>query len=131
MPLLHQSHKFSLAHHRVAEIEAGEFDLLRVIDAQLFNEPIVQWPVIFKFQCANGMGNPFNGIRLSVGEVIHGIDTPFVACSVMRRMQNTVHDRIAHIQVGVGHINFCPKHARSILELSGSHPFKQSQILFH
>ena len=40
-----------------------------------------------------------NRIRLTVREVIHRVDAPLVAGAVMLRMQDAVHDRIAHIQI--------------------------------
>ena len=38
---LDQSQKFAFAHNGIGEIEAGEFDLLRMIDAKLIEEPVI------------------------------------------------------------------------------------------
>ena len=49
MILLHQLQKLAFAQRRIGEIEPGKLDLLRMMDSQLFEKPIVQRPVIFEF----------------------------------------------------------------------------------
>ena len=78
-------------------------------NTQLVKEPIVQRPMIFKFKRANRMGNPFDGIFKAVSPVVSRIDAPFVRSAVVSSVQNSVHNRISHIQVGRCHIYFCPQ----------------------
>src|SRR5260370_6322429 len=48
----------------------------------------------------------------------------------MLGVQNAVHDWIAHIQVGRGHVDLRPQRARAIGKFAGAHALKQIQILF-
>ena len=48
--LLHQLQQLALAHQRVGQVEAVEFDLLRREDPQLLDEPVVERAVVFKLQ---------------------------------------------------------------------------------
>ena len=45
--------EFSFAHYGVGEIQSGEFNLLGMEDADLFEEPVVERAVVFKFECAD------------------------------------------------------------------------------
>ena len=80
---LHQREQLSLAEQRVGKTEAIEFHLLRRENAELFDEPVVQWTVIFKFQRADRVRHVFDGIGLAVREIVHRIDTPFAAGAMM------------------------------------------------
>ena len=87
MFLLYQLEQFALAQHGVGEIQAREFDLLRMMNAEPIEKPIVERPVILELQRADRMSNSFNGIRLAMGEIIGRIDAPLVAGAMMRRAQ--------------------------------------------
>ena len=52
------------------------------------------------------MGNAFDGIGNGVGVVIHGIDTPFIACIMMMGAANAVNHWVAHIDVARCHVDF-------------------------
>ena len=78
--------ELALAHDSVREIEPGKFDLLWSKYFQFIYKPVVQGSVIFKFEGAKGVGNPFDGIRLAMGKIIHGIDTPVFTRPVMDSM---------------------------------------------
>ena len=45
--------EFSLAHYGVSEVQSCEFNLLGMEDAELFEEPVVERAVVFKFECAD------------------------------------------------------------------------------
>jgi hypothetical protein len=66
---------------------------------QSIKEPVIKQTMVFKLKRAKGMRNFFNGIRYAMSIVIHGIDTPFIACPVMRRALDAVDNRIAHIDI--------------------------------
>ena len=53
--LLHKRQKLALAQQRMRQVEAIEFDLPRMINAELLDIPVVERPVVFEFQCADGM----------------------------------------------------------------------------
>ena len=126
-----QVKQFTLTHHRVAEVESGELNLLRMMDSQLFQEPVVEWSMVFEFEGTDGMGDAFDRVRLSVGEVVGRVDTPGIPGSVMLCVQNAVHDRIPHIEVGRRHIDSRSKNAGTVGEFSCFHALKQVQIFFH
>ena len=50
---LDELEEFSLAEHRVAQVEPGEFNLPRVVDAERIEVPVIQRTVVFEFQRAN------------------------------------------------------------------------------
>ena len=75
---------------------------------QFFYTPIIQIAVGYKFQCADGVGNIFNRIALTVGKIVHGINAPFISRTVMFGMFYSIEYGIAHNHVGRCHINFCP-----------------------
>ena len=58
-----------------------------------------------ELKCTYGVGNVLDGVALAVGKVIHRVDAPFVACTVMVCMDDTVQKRIAEKHIRVRHIN--------------------------
>ncbi|MBA7685380.1 hypothetical protein ES703_93803 [subsurface metagenome] len=129
IPLFYQLQKLSFTHNGIAEIKTSELDLLwMTINVQFVKYPVVQRAIILKFQRTNGMCDAFDGIRETMGKIVRRINAPFVVSSVMRFMSNAIEDRIPHIQIWRGHINFCSKHVRAILEFSCPHPLEQVQV---
>ncbi len=55
--------------------------------------------MVLKFKRTERVRNVFKSIAERVGEVIHRIDAPLIACAVMFHMTDTVHNRITHIHV--------------------------------
>ena len=77
MPFSHQLSQFTLAHHRVLQIEAGKFNLLRTTsDADVVQHPVIERAVILKLECAQRVGNTLERIGDRVGIVVHRIDAP-------------------------------------------------------
>ena len=103
---LHELEELALAEHGVGDVEAVELDLLRGEDAQLLDVPAVEGLVVGELEGAHGVGDALDGIRLAVGVVVHGVDAPLVAGAVMRGVEDAVHDRVAHVEVGRGHVDF-------------------------
>ncbi len=77
---------------------------------------LVKRLVVGELEGAHGVSDALQRIRLPVGVVVHGIDAPLVAGALVRGMQDAVHHRVAHIQVGRGHVDLGAKHARAIGE---------------
>ncbi len=127
---LHEGEELALAEQGVGEVEAVEFDLLRMIDAEGLDVPIVERAVIFEFQGADGVGDAFDGIALPVGVVVHGIDAPFVAGAVMFGVQDAVHDGIAQVEIGRRHVDFGAEGAAAVGELAGLHAGEEVEIFF-
>ncbi len=131
MFLLHELQQFALAQQRVGEVQPVELDLLRGKDAEVVDEPAIERLVVGKLEAAHRMRHVLNRIRLPVRVVIHRIDAPFVARAMMRRVQDAIHHRIAHVQVRRRHVDLGPQHAAAIGELALLHPNKQVKILFN
>ena len=111
--LLHELEQLALAEQGVGEVEAVELDLLRGEDAELLDVPAVERLMVGELERAHGVGDVLDGIRLAVGVVVHGVDAPLVAGAVMRGVQDAVHDRVAHVEVGRGHVDLGAEHAAS------------------
>ncbi len=115
---LHELEQLALAEQGVGDVEAVEFDLLRREDAELLDVPAVERLVVGELERAHGVGDALDGIRLAVRVVVHGIDAPLVAGAVMRGVEDAVHDRIAHVEVGRGHVDLGAEHAAAVGELA-------------
>ena len=59
-----------------------------------------------ELQGTNRMSHPFEIIRLPMRKIIHGIYIPFRSGTMMRMLDNTVHDRIAEVHIGRSHVYF-------------------------
>ena len=88
------------------------------------DEPVIERPMVLKFQRADRMRHLLNRILKPMRPVIHRVDAPLVALAVMLGVEDAVHDRIAHVQVRRGHVNLRAQGARAIGELSGPHALK-------
>ena len=106
MASFHEKPEVSFAQNGIGDVESGKLYLPRMVYAQLLAKPVVERPVIFITEIAEGMGYPFDGIGLAVSEVVGWIDAPCVAGSVMRCLSDTVHYRITHVDIGRGHVDF-------------------------
>src|SRR5258705_13727181 len=83
--LFDQLQKLALAHDRVAEAQSRKFDLLRVRfgGGKLLENPVVEGAMHLKFQRANRMRNPLDGIGQAMGIIIHRIDAPLAPGAMM------------------------------------------------
>ena len=130
VPLVDQQQKPSLAHQCIRQIQTIEFNLLRMMNADVFTEPVVQWPAVFKFQRADAVGDTFYRIRLSVRVIVGRIDTPRIARAMMSDIANAVHDRITEQHHLMPHVNFRQQYVFAFVELTGFHATKQIQVFF-
>ena len=112
------------------QIQPIKLNLLRRKYSQLLNEPVVERAMILKLQRAQRVRDTLDRIRLPMRVVVHGINAPLISGSVMLRVQNAVHHRIAHVQVRRSHIDLRPQSTRAIGKFSGAHALKQIKILF-
>ena len=69
--------------------------------------------------------------RLAVRVVVHRVDAPLVAGAVMVGVQDAVHHRVAHVEVGRRHVDLGAQGARAIGKFAGLHAREQIEILFH
>ena len=52
-----------------------------------------------------------------------------VARAMMRGVQDAVHHRVAHVEVGRGHVDLGPQRARAVGEFAGPHALEQVEVL--
>src|SRR5579872_3163071 len=125
---LNESQEAALAEQRVGDAEPVELDLLRMINPEPFDVPIVERAVIFEFQTAAGVGDAFDGIRLTVGKIVHRVDGPLIAGAMMLGVNDAVHDGIAQVEIGRRHVDFGAERARTVGEFAVLHALKQFEI---
>src|SRR3989442_6183998 len=89
--------------------------------------PIVQWPMHFKFERADGMGDAFDIIAQAMSEIVHRINAPFVASVMMLRMANAIEQGVPHPDVRRSHVDFRSQRALAIRELPLLHPREEVQ----
>ena len=82
-----------------------------------------------KLQRAEAVGNALQSILDGVGKIVHGIDAPLVALTVVMHMVDTVDHRVTHIEIAGRGVNLGPQSHRTIREFPGTHPGKQIQAL--
>ena len=55
-----QAKHFAFAHHDISHVQSGEFNLLRVVNAQVFAKPIIKRTMMLEFKCTKGVGYSFD-----------------------------------------------------------------------
>ena len=129
---IHQQFQLALGGDGVVQVEPCELDLPRLAgNREVVEEPLVERPMIFKLKGANRVGDAFNGIRLTMCEIIGRVDFPGIAGLMVMRMANTIQDRITQIDVGRGHIDLRPQYPFPFVEFTGAHALKQIKVLFN
>ena len=121
----------TLGGDRVGQFEAGELGLARLVagERQVTEVPVVQRPVAVEFERAERMGDPFDGVALTVRPVVRRIDHPLVARAPVMTAADAVHHRIAELHVLVLHVDLGAEHPRSVGELAGAHAPQQVEVL--
>ncbi len=87
--------------------------------------------MVFELQRADRVRDLLQRIRLPVREIVHRVNAPLVAGAMMRRVQDAVHHRIAHVQVGRCHVDLGAQRARAVGKFALAHALEQVEILFH
>ena len=84
--------------------------------------------MIFELEGADRVGDPFDRIFQAVRPVVHRVDFPGAAGPVMLGVHDPVHDRVAHIEVGRGHVDLRPERLRAVGKLAGLHPGEEVEV---
>ncbi|SAJ03160.1 Uncharacterised protein [Enterobacter cloacae] len=100
-------------------------------NGDVIQHPVVQTTVVLEFQRAQRVRNAFQRIADAVGEVVHRVDAPLVTGLVVFSELNAVQHRIAHHDERRRHIDFGTQTRFTFFEATGTHFFKQRQVLFH
>ena len=68
-------------------------------DLKGLDEPVVQRSVDIELKSADRVGDVLYGVALTVGEVIHRVDAPFITGIVVSHSCNSVDNRVTHVDV--------------------------------
>ena len=128
--LAHQPQQHALGHDGVREVESRELVLVGPRrHRQVVDEPVVERPVVLELERADRVGDALDRVGLAVGEVVGRIDAPRVARPRMLGVQDAVQHRVAQVDVGRGHVDPRPQHARAVGELAGAHAREEVEVL--
>ncbi len=70
MALFDQLDQLALGEHRMGQIQAGKFDLLRMIHAQGIQHPVVQFAVVHKLQSTERMRDALQRVGQAMRKII-------------------------------------------------------------
>ena len=128
--LVDEAQKHALGHDGVRQVESRELVLMGTRrHRKVVDEPVVERPVGFELERADGVGDALDGVGLPVGKVVGRVDRPGVAGARMCRVDDPVQYRVAEIDVGRGHVDLRPQHARPVGELAGAHAREEVEAL--
>src|SRR5207253_5595389 len=80
---------------------------------------------------AHRMRHALDGVGLAVGPVVHRIDAPGVAGALVSGLADAIHDRIAQVDVGRGHVDLGPQRLGAVLALAGPPATEEIEVLLH
>ncbi len=128
-PGIDQLDELALAHHRMRQVEPRKLDLPRMVDAELVEEPVIERAMVLVLERAERVRDSLDGVLEPVRPIVHRVDAPRIAGAVVRGVQDAVHDRVAQVEVGRGHVNPGAERPRAVRELAGAHLRKEVQVL--
>ena len=128
--LFDQAQQLALAGQHVFDVEAGELDLLWMVNAELLAIPVIERPMVLELEGAQRVRHAFDRIALAVRPVIHRVDAPLVAGALVVQVADPIHRRIAQVEVGVRHVDLGAQHLRAVGELTGFHAAEQVEVVF-
>ena len=70
----------------------------------------------------------FNTIALPVRKIVHRVNAPFVAATVMVCVFDTIDDRVTHEHIGMRHVYFSTQYFFAIFLFTGFHVDKEFEI---
>ena len=125
--------QLALAHHRVAEAQAGELNLAgqRAREVERLEHPVVERPVDLELERANGMGDALQIIADRMGVIVHRVQAPTVAGPVVRGVADAVQGRVPQMDVRRRHVDARPQGAGAVRKLALPHALEQIEVLLH
>ncbi len=116
----------------MGKVEPCKLDLPRAgVESAIFDNPVVQGTVILKFKTATTVRDTLDRVFQRMREVVHRINHPLCALSVVRRFHDTVNDGIAHIDIVRRHVDFRAENLFAVVVFSRAHFPEKSQVFFH
>ena len=87
--------------------------------------------MLHKLQCTPRVGHTLEIVTLTMGEVVHRISIPLVACTDMGDIKYTIDQRITEQHVRMSHIDLGTQNECSWFTLAAVHILEELQILLH
>ena len=95
--------ELALRHDRVIDAKAGKLDLARLIGhGNIVHHPVVERAVRLEFERAQRVRDALERVLNGVRKVVHRVDAPLVALTVMVHVADAVNNRVAHVEVAGG-----------------------------
>ena len=88
-------------------------------------DPVIKGSVRFELERAEGVRDAFQCVFDRMCEVVHRIDAPLCACSVMRQVIDPVDNGISHVEVAGCEIDLGAERHLAVLEFAGSHSLEE------
>ena len=85
--------------------------------------------MIFKLEGTQAVGDVLDGIALTVRKIVHRIDAPRIARSVVVRIFYPVHQGVTHQHVRMRHVDFCAEDTGAFREFARTHLLEQFAVL--
>ena len=137
--LVGENQEVALRHEGVVEVQFVELKLagtvvlnVAPVAAPLLDprdEEVVELVVGHKLQSADGVGDTFEIVALSVGEVVHGIGVPLVARAPVGHVEHAIHDGVAEVHVGRSHVDLGAQNHLAGSHVAGVHLTEEAQAL--
>ena len=87
--------------------------------------------MVLEFERADRVRDALDGVGLTVGEIVAGIDRPFGAGARVARAQDPVERGIAQVDVAGGHVDLGAQHARAVCKLAGAHAAEVVEVFLY
>ena len=86
--------------------------------------------MILELEAAHTVGDALDGVLNGVSKVVHRVDAPLIALTVMLGILDAVDGRVTQIHIGAGEVDLGAKGLLALLELARTHPAEQVEVLF-
>ena len=116
--------QLALAHHGIRKVQSSKFNLPGMKNPQRSAKPIVQRPMVLELQGADRMRNPFDRIGLAMGPIVHRVNTPLRASTMVMGIHDAIEHRISQIEIWRAHVYLGPKRSSPFNELAIFHSLK-------
>ena len=96
---------------------------------ELLEQPVVERPLVLELQRADGVRDVLQRVLDGVRVGVHRVDAPLVARAVVRGALDAVDGRVAHVDVGRGHVDLRAQHVGAVGVLAVAHLAEERQVL--
>ena len=84
-----------------------------------------------EFQGTKAVSDTLYSIACPWSEIIGGVDFPFISRTMMLGVNDPIEDGIPHVDIRVGHINFCSKNSFPVLKGPVLHLLQKRQVFLN